>query len=197
MIDPLSIPIILFALATSNSDALDDRLLAEKIKNGNHAAFQEFFNNQYDSLLYFLMSRNTDRESSEDLVQKAFIYIWENRAKIDPEKSLRSYIFRIAYTRMLNHHRDNKKFNDDIDAMPVQADTITPQDQLQKTELEIAIDKSIEAMPTKRAEVFTLCFMQQLTYAEAAETLGVSKKTVENHMGLALKDIRKDLEAFK
>lgn len=197
MTDPISISLILFALASSGSDELDDKLLAEKIKNGDHAAFQKFFNAHYDSLLYFLMSRNTTRESAEDLIQKAFIYIWENKDKIDSDKSLRSYIFRIAYTRMLNHHRDNKKFNNEEDAIPEQTNTITPQDQLQKTELEIAIDKSIKAMPTKRAEVFTLCFMQQLTYAEAAETLGVSKKTIENHMGLALKDIRKDLEVFR
>ncbi|MFA5667981.1 MAG: sigma-70 family RNA polymerase sigma factor [Balneolaceae bacterium] len=196
MITPLPFSLILIALASSTEQDLDAHDLARKIKSGDHKAFQEFYNNHYDSLLYFLMSRNTSKENAEDLIQKAFIYIWENRAKIEPDKSLRAYIFRIAYTRMLNHHRDEKKFNNDDD-LPEQVNEVTPEDNAQKSELDLAIDKSIKAMPQKRGEVFTLCFMEQLTYNEAAETLGVSKKTIENHMGLALKDIRHALERFK
>lgn len=196
MITPFPVPLVLLALSFSENPNLDAYDIAAKIKSGNHAAFREFFNLHYDSLLYFLMSRNTTRENAEDIIQKAFIYIWENRNSIEPDKSLRAYIFKIAYTRMLNHHRDNKKF-DNEEEIPEQAGTLTPEDDIRKNELDSAISRTIGGMPEKRAEVFTLCFMEQLTYKEAAETLGVSQKTVENHMGLALKDIRNALEIFK
>ena len=52
-------------------------------------------------------------------------------------------------------------------------------------------------MPEKRQAVFRLCFIQEFTYKEAAEFLQVSVKTIENHMGLALKDLRKKLEKFR
>lgn len=187
---------LLFGLATSNDSQLDDVALARQIKEGNHKAFRTFFDAHYDSLLRFLISKNTTKEAAEDLIQKAFIYIWENRESIDPEKSLRAYIFRIAYTRMLNHHRDNKKFNTE-DAVPERQTDITPEDHARKNDLEHAIDQAIADMPEKRGAVFSLCFLEDLTYKEAAETLDVSPKTIENHMGLALKDIRKFLKNFK
>lgn len=194
--DLVGLQLVLCALASSQVDDVDSTQLAAQIREGDHEAFQTFFDIHYDSLLRFLVSKNTAREAAKDLIQQAFIYIWENRKAIEPNKSLRSYIFRIAYTRMLNQHRDSKKFNDG-EAVPHQETALTPEDIAQAKDLENAIDKAIDAMPEKRGTVFQLCFINDFTYKEAAETLDVSKKTIENHMGLALKDIRKALENFK
>lgn len=196
MINQLSVSLLLFALAASQDSSLDEQELSQAIKDGDHKAFRLFYNEHYDSLLYFLMSRNTDQSTAEDLIQKAFMYIWEKRDLIETDKSLRAFIFRIAYTRMLNFHRDNKKF-DAEEVVPEQLDSITPEDKTREKELESAIDAAIKQMPDKRGEVFTLCFIEQFTYKEAAEMLELSPKTIENHMGRALKDIRKSLENFR
>lgn len=196
MINQLSVSLLLFALAASQGSSLDEQELSQAIKDGDHKAFRLFYNEHYDSLLYFLMSRNTDQSTAEDLIQKAFMYIWEKRDRIETDKSLRAFIFRIAYTRMLNFHRDNKKF-DAEEVVPEQLDSITPEDKTREKELESAIDAAIKQMPDKRGEVFTLCFIEQFTYKEAAEMLELSPKTIENHMGRALKDIRKSLENFR
>lgn len=196
MVDPTALQFILLALATSPARELDSKTLARQIKAGNHEAFKTFFDTHYDSLLRFLISKNTKREAAKDLIQEAFVYIWEHRQNIDPEKSLRAYIYRIAYTRMLNHHRDHKKFNTD-EAVPNQQTNHTPEDMARGKDLELAIERAIEQMPEKRGTVFQLCFMEDFTYREAAETLDVSKKTIENHMGHALKDMRKSLQRFR
>lgn len=193
---PLSLSLVLLSVASSKDKELDSTVLARQIKEGDHQAFRTFFDKHYDSLFRFLISKNTAKEIAEDLIQKAFIYIWENRTSIDPDKSLRSYIFRIAYTRMLNHHRDHKKF-DNEEAVPQQQTNLTPEDSARKTDLEEAIDEAIDEMPEKRGMVFSLCFIEDMTYKEAAQTLDVTPKTIENHMGLALKDIRKSLENFR
>ena len=52
-------------------------------------------------------------------------------------------------------------------------------------------------MPNKRQTVFRLCFIQEFTYRDAADILNISHKTVENHMGLALKELRNKLISFK
>jgi RNA polymerase sigma-70 factor (ECF subfamily) len=196
MINSVPLSLLLLSLALSKESDVDSVALARMIKQGDHRAFRRFFDSHYDSMLYFLMSKNTTKEIAEDLIQKAFIYIWENRKDIDPTKSLRSYIFRIAYTRMLNHHRDHKKFNTE-EAVPDQEFELTPEDDARKKDLDEAVDRAIAAMPEKRGEVFTLCFMEQFTYKEAAEALDVSPKTIENHMGKALKDIRKSVQKFR
>jgi RNA polymerase sigma-70 factor (ECF subfamily) len=136
------------------------------------------------------MSKGISKETAEDLIHKAFIYIWEHRGQINPKKSLRAYLFKIGYTRMLNHIRDHKKF---VDSEPDLASTqnITAEDDLQNKQLVNAIEQAIEKMPKKM--VFEMCFIQDFTYREIAETLDVSIKTVENHMGLAFKDLRSAL----
>ena len=55
---------------------------------------------------------------------------------------------------------------------------------------------AVEALPERRRAVFELCFLQELTYRETAETLGISIKTVENQMGHALKTIRKAMKGY-
>lgn len=195
MIDSISVHLVLFALATTPAKKADETAIAQKIKEGDHDAFKDFYDLHYDSLFRFLVSKNTSPEAVKDLIQKAFIYIWEHRQRIDPQKSLRAYIFQIAYTRMLNHHRDNKKF-DIEEAVPEQHTSHTPEDSARANDLKRLIDQAIEDMPEKRGTVFRLCFIEDFTYKEAAEALEVSPKTIENHMGLALKDMRKYLQTL-
>ena len=129
---------LIFLLASVDSNELNDPELAIKIKKGDHKAFKEFFDRYNAFLLNYLMKRGTAKEAAKDLVQQAFVMIWEKRDEIDETKSLRAFLFRIAYTRMLNLFRDHSKF-----------------------------------------------------------VLDVSVKTIENHMGLALKDMRALLKAYR
>lgn len=195
MADPILFHFILFSLASSPVDELDQTELAAQIKNGDHKAFRAFFNEHHQSLFRFLRAKNIDAATAEDLIQQAFIYIWEHRNAIDPAKSLRAYLYKISYTRMLNHVRDHKKF-DDSEPVPAQENNHTPEDAIRARELDHAISRVINTMPERRGQVFELCFMEQLTYKEAANALDLSVKTIENHMGLAFKDIRKALENY-
>ena len=189
------VQLLVLALAGSNSAGLDDKKLSGLIKNGDHKAFKAFFEAHHDALYRFLVSRGTDRVVAQDLIQKAFIYIWENRHRIDETKSLRAYLFKITYTRMLNHIRDRAKFSGP-DGLPENGTASNPEEFAQAQQLTEAVERAIQAMPEKRKMVFEFCFLQEFTYRETAQALDVSVKTVENHMGLALKDIRSALQVF-
>lgn len=186
---------LLLILSASIREESNETELYLKIKNGDQKAFKAFFDAHHKELFRFLISRGVAKESAEDLIQKAFIYIWEHRSAIEEQKSLRSYLFRIAYTRMLNLFRDYEKFDRDEEIQDLHAtDPLTQADNnLHQAELKKAIDNAITAMPEKRQNVFRLCFLQEFTYKEAAEFLEVSVKTIENHMTLALKDLRTTL----
>ncbi|MDX1641423.1 MAG: sigma-70 family RNA polymerase sigma factor [Balneolaceae bacterium] len=169
--------------------------LYKAIKEGDERAFRDFFNEHYDSLFIFLRSRNISREVAEDLIQKAFIYIWENRHNIKPDLSLKAYLFRTAYSRMLNYVEQKDHFVE-LDKQ-VNGISKTPHDTAEFNDLNKAFKEAIAEMPEKRRIVFESCFLNDLTYRETAENLSVSIKTVENHMALAFKDLRKTLEIFK
>lgn len=196
MAEFIALKLIFLALAGSSKLDKHDKKLARAIKNGDHRAFKEFFDAHNEMLARYLLAKGMDRPTAEDLIQKAFVYIWEKRARIDPDKSLRAYLFRIGYTRMLNHIRDNAKF-DDFSELPTVEASGNPEQKVRASELNQAINRAIQNMPEKRGLVFEMCFIQEFTYKETAEALEVSPKTVENHMGLALKDLRAALVEFK
>ncbi|NBC04363.1 MAG: RNA polymerase sigma-70 factor [Bacteroidetes bacterium] len=185
---------LLIQLALHSGDDLDSPQLLRSIKNGDHDAFRKFFDRHHKHLYYFLLKKGMSEQVAEDLIQQAFLMIWEKRKEIDESKSLRAYLFRIAYTRMLNHIRDHKKFHESAEADKVV--TTTPDTTIINEELKEQIDHAIDSMPEKRQTVFRLCFLQGFSYKEAASTLNISPKTVENHMGLALKDLREALKSF-
>lgn len=186
---------ILFAVLMGIQDSSARKELYAAIKNGDERAFKTFFDEYYDSLFVFLRSRNINREIAEDLIQKAFIYIWENRQKIKPDLSLKAYLFRIVYTRMINHTEQERHFLEL--EKHVNGTDKTPLDMTEYNDLVNAFQQAIEDMPEKRRLVFESCFLQELTYKETAENLSISVKTVENHMALAFRDLRETLKIFK
>lgn len=192
MILLISSELLLLILALSKESDLDDIALSLAIKSGDQKAFEKFFNRHYDYLYRFLISRKMSPEEARDLAQKAFVMIWEKRKGIDETKSLRSYLFTIAYTRMLNHVEYRAKF-EDHDLPERQATDTNVEQNLDYKELISVIRTVIAGMPEKRGMVFDLCFMQEFTYKEAADAMDVSPKTIENHMTLAFKDLRKKL----
>lgn len=183
--------LILFALA-STSDSAD---LYKAIQNGDQDAFKDFFDNHYDNIFLYLLNRGMNQQEAEDLAQKAFVYIWENRKNIKPDLSLKSYLYRIAYTRMLNHFEQKKDTEELSEQLPLKH--ANPEENVEYRELQSALKKAIEKMPERRRAVFEHCFIQELSYRETAEVLSINRKTVENHMVLAYRDIRESLKIFK
>ena len=186
----------MFLFAITDIAALDDAALARRIKRGDAAAFKAFFDRHHDVLYGYLRRRGLAGAVCEDLIQNAFLSIWERRRAIDEDKSLRALLFKICYTRALNHFRDTAKFVDPT-AMNEPATPTTPDHDADYALMQQALHLAVEALPERRRAVFELCFLQELTYREAAEALSVSVKTVENQMGHALKAIRKALADFR
>lgn len=190
------IHILFLLLALRAGEHLDSIETSRLIKSGDKKAFQKFFDEYYDQLIRFLMARGTDLAVAQDLIQNAFLYIWENRSDIDQNKSLRSYLYRIAYTRMLNHFKSNKKFDYEADPNDQKFAQEDPEETLKGKELFQIVQSAVDKMPEKRKAVFELCFMQEFTYKETAELMEISKNTVENHMTKAFKEVRSAVNSF-
>ncbi len=175
----------------------DEEGLALAIKGGDRTAFRRFFEANHEALLRYLIHRRVSPDVAEDLVQNAFVHVWENRESIKPGGSLRGLLFRIGYTRALNHFRDTARFADVApEDAPVTA-TAESQDPAERNEIRSQVQAAVDALPERRRAVFELCILKGLTYAEAGEALDISRKTVENHMGYALKAVREQLAGLR
>lgn len=168
--------------------------LVRAIKKGDKHAFRQLFEHYNKGLFRFLVSRGVDSDEAEDVVQQSFVSLWEKRASLDENKSLHSFLFTICLNRAKNVFRYQEKM-DRLEVLPERGEEPSEADQSKK-EIFKTFDRAISDMPEKRRAVFELCFVEGLTYRESAEVLGVSIKTIENHMALALKSVRTAVKKF-
>ena len=156
--------------------------------------FEVLFKSNFVHLCNFALQFVGDMDTARDITQKIFIHLWENRAQMNPDKAIRSYLFTSVKNRCLNHIRDQKKYRSrilDVDIHEV--DIAFEEDQLAVDELQTRIDLALSRLPEKCRQVFELSRFEQKKYQEIADKLDISKKTVEAHMSRALRSLREDL----
>ena len=161
------------------------------------AKYKKLFFEWHNPLCNYANRIVKDRSSASDIVQDVFVYVWEKRDQLDLDQNIKSYLFQTTYHRCINHLKQSKivPLSDDQYKM---SNTATDEAEFQRQADMYAkkerIIKSLRHLPPKCKEVFVLSRQNGLTYTEIAESLGVSKKTVENHMVKALSILRTNLK---
>jgi RNA polymerase sigma-70 factor, ECF subfamily len=160
--------------------------------------YEELFRTYFTSLCYFAQKYIKDLDSCKEIVHKIFVNIWEKREEFDFEKSAKSYLFTAVYNRCINHIRDQKKFVSDgtLDAFEEFNSITVNSDHLEAAELETRIWKIINELPKGCRDIFVLNRFDGKKYAEIADELNISVKTVETQMTKALKILRDNLKDY-
>ena len=139
-----------------------------------------------------------DFETAKELVQDAFITLWEKRESIDTNRPVKSYLTTIIFNRCQNYLRDNRKFNSDVLEIEnlLEFSENVSSDFLVEAELAGAIKAAIDELPEKCREIFLLNRYENLKYHEIADRLQLSQKTVEAQMSKALQHMRLRLAEY-
>ncbi len=170
-----------------------DKQLVEGLKRGEIASFDELFI-KYAGKINLLARRYLgSKEDAEELTQEIFIKIWENRNKIKTELSFRSYIFTITYNSIKKFYRDKhflfEQYIDFLHDSPIN----TTDSDINYNEIVSQLEIEISKLSSRQKEIFILSREEGLTHKEIAKKLKISTKTVENHLGLATKQIKENL----
>jgi RNA polymerase sigma-70 factor (ECF subfamily) len=168
-----------------------------RIRESDRDAFEALVRHYSDRLCAFIYSNTHDAEVTRELVQDLFLWIWRHRHQWDVHSGLTTYLYRSARNRAvshLRHERLQRRWREEQErngafatngAEPPRSD-----EAIRVAELSRAIEGAIASMPQRCREVFILNREHHLTYREVAETLDISVKTVEVHMGRALAVLR-------
>lgn len=173
------------------------KVLVEKMKAGDREAFNNIFRRYYTPLVRFGVRFVADADQSAEIVQDLFVKLWTGRDKLTVNSSFESYMLRsvrnaaITYINKERAHAEvnERVFTDDSDAND-------PSETLQSNNLESSYRAILANMPEKRREVFLASRYDGLKYAEIADKMGLSQKTVEAHMTAAIKQLREGLKAY-
>jgi RNA polymerase sigma-70 factor (family 1) len=165
--------------------------------NDEEKAIESLFRSHYKRLCNYACTLLHDIDESEEVVQEVFLQLWERKETMEIKISMQSYLFRAVRNSCLNkikHGKVRQVYSEEVTALAQQqeqASQITFQNELQGQ-----IHSAIESLPEQCRLIFKLSRFEELKYAEIAEQLNLSVKTVENQMGKALKIMREKLKDY-
>jgi len=168
------------------------------LKEGDEIAFEMVFKLHYQPLCNYAFSFLPDRDEAEEIVQATFLNVWEKKQGITIETSLKSYLYRAVRNSCLNAIKHNrvkmKHVEESVFTLENSHDSVSQ--SVISSELDQKIGDALMALPEQCRLIFKMSRFEELKYAEIAEQLNISVKTVENQIGKALKIMREQLKEY-
>ena len=159
-----------------------------KIADNDSSAFNILFRHYYPKTVIFLSSIVHDENAAEDLAQDIFLKIWTSRTILPTIRNFGSWLYIMARNTALMQLR-KKRPSISIEDLEIIINEFV-EEHCGETMTRETIHKAVENMPPRRKEIYILSREQGLSNEEIAKKLHIEKKTVENHLNLALKEIR-------
>lgn len=164
-------------------------------KTGDEKAFEALFHRTFDRLYDFALKITRDDAIAEDILQDAFIKLWNKKDQIE-NSNIEAYLFRLVRNQCLDYIRFVKV----ISERTIQLESVSRYEELYRIdfirdepylliceELKLEIEKTINSLPERCREVFILSRVEGMKNREIAEKLQINIKNVERHLARALK----------
>ena len=188
-----------------NCDPQEQDLLRQLIR-GDIAGYEVLFHKYYPTFFAFIKGMTKETAVAEDIAQNIFMKVWLNREKLDAAKSIRNYLFVLAKHEIYNYFRTKSRTFTTLKEAIAQTESKggggAPPNLPSRNEIEEKLDLAETAeqveiivgkMPPQRQQIFRMSRFEHMPSREIAEQLNLSVRTVDKHLELALKELRKYL----
>jgi len=176
----------------------EESFLLAQLAKGDQKSYQKLFYQFYADLCRFCNRYVRNEEIAEEIVQDVFIYVWEKREVINISVSIKSYLYTAVRNKSINYIKlqlPKDQAKEDIANFEIAGSTDV-ESELTFAELSVKVQDAIETLPKKCKAIFLLSREDDYTYKEIATHLGISIKTVENQMVIALRKLRVELSPY-
>jgi RNA polymerase sigma-70 factor (family 1) len=175
-------------------DKEENRKLIKKLISGEEKAYMFLLNKYHRQLNAYAFTLTHEQSQAQDIVQNVFLNTWKSRKKLNPEFSIRNFLYKCVYNEFLNTYQKNKavvllnkKYIEYTHEIAVEMD-----DNIMNKMMDI-VNKEIKKLPPKCQKVFVLSKKEGLTNNEIADYLDVSIKTVEAQITKAFRILKDQL----
>ena len=179
----------------SNKTIHSEKLLVKQFMQGNEKAFSTLFNTYRDDVYAYSVSMLKTPILAEGIVQDVFLNIWEQKDRLNPNLSFKSYVFTITRNltfNLISKVANNRKLKEEVFYTSQKA--YSPiEDKIAEAEYEIIKNKAIEQLPPKRRIIFEMSRNKGMSYKEISSELNISVSTVKGQTSKALATIREFL----
>lgn len=170
--------------------SISDQQLTSLLKEDDELAFTEIYNRHWKFLFSATYNALRHKDDSLDICQSIFMWLWENRKSVVIKTNLQSYLYTAVKYKVANLIRQGKvreTLLDDVAVTEIHADEKL---ELEIKELKNFINQLVNELPDKCRDVFLLSRDEHLSHKQIADRLGISEKTVDDHITRALKKLR-------
>lgn len=180
---------------------MDDTELVRRARAGDGDAFGTLVE-RYQARIVRLVRGMVPEHDAEDVAQDAFVKAFRKLGEFDERARFYTWLYRIASNAALDwrkreryrRHGDLPETESGEDAVP--SEEPGPQTSARRRELAEAIDAAVERLPPHYHEIVVLREVEGLSYEEIAETLAISKGTVESRLFRARERLRETLKEW-
>ena len=196
---------------TSGHSALsaEEALFVMRLQANEDAAYDELVRTYSASIFHVAYRMLGDTAEASDIVQEIFLKVFRNIGGFKGEAALKTWIFRIAFSEILNRLRWWKRRHRfatvSLDEAPndlgmssriIAASSPTPEQALQSKEEEGAIQQALGKLSREHRSIVVLRDIEGFSYNEIADVLGVSVGTVKSRLARARADLKKSLMRY-
>ncbi|MFD0761319.1 RNA polymerase sigma factor [Lutibacter aestuarii] len=174
----------------------EDNLLVKQLSRGDQKAFESLYNKYRDDIYAFSYSLLKSKHNAEEILQDVYLQIWQNKHKLNPKLSFKSFIFTCARNASLNFLKRAINEKSLKESIFYKTSNLSNNilDKLLNDEYEVLRLKAIKELPPKRKIIFLMSREEGKSYEEISAELNISISTVKNQMSKALDSIRDFLQ---
>ncbi|VXB69359.1 ECF RNA polymerase sigma-E factor [Flavobacterium sp. 9R] len=179
-----------------------DAYLVQEYVSGNEKALELLIKRHESKIFGFIYSKIPDRDVANDIFQDTFIKVIRTlkSTSYNEEGKFLPWVMRIAHNLIIDHFRKNKKMplyreTEDFSIFSVMSDdSLTIENQLIASQVEIDLRRIINELPDDQKEVVMMRMYQDMSFKEISEVTGVSINTALGRMRYALLNLRKVID---
>jgi RNA polymerase sigma-70 factor (ECF subfamily) len=164
------------------ADTEDDALVA-RARAGDRDAFAELYERHQGAIFRFALHMTGATASAEDVVQEAFVAFMHALDRFEGDRSLRAYLYGIArHIAARRLRRERRWVSLNVEAHEPASESASVVENLQRRDDRLHLRQAILALPRKHREVIVLCDLEQLSYEDAAASMGCAVGTIRSRL---------------
>ncbi len=166
------------------------------IREGREQEFALLFDRYHPLLMAYMVTYTGNSSMAEEIVQQAFVVLWEKRGLLKDGESPKHYLFAIARNLFKKKYKELRKRDFFLEELKVRTLNKAAEDSDYMEKRLERLREIMEALPARCKEILVLNKYEGLKYNQISEQLQISVKTVESQMRIAYQKIREGFETI-
>jgi RNA polymerase sigma-70 factor (family 1) len=164
------------------------------IRNRDRELYSWMFDRYSHTMYLIALDILKDHELARDIVQEAFLKLWEKSDTIDIQSSIKSYLFRTAANLAINKYKKESRVVRQEELLATSEHNTRVENRAEEKEFEQYIHYAIDSLPPQCRRVFTLSRFNDMSPPDIAQHLNISINTVYTHLTMAIRIIKERLK---